>query len=181
MSSWKDALTGDYLKAQDIEGTEPIYTIKGVGEVTFKGDKGADETKPTIQFREIDQHLSLNKTNIKTLMFLFGEDQQACIGKKVQLMVVPTEKGDSVQIKKLKLDAGPVTPRPGGSLKGDAWRVFKDHNAGVAEADLGPKFKAELADLFPGIGLDKLGDEHFQKFIASYNAPAPFKEDDIPF
>lgn len=180
MNSWSEYAAGDYLKPSDIKGHEPIYTITGFGTKTFEARDGKPEqTKPFLKFAETDQTLTLNATNCKTMAVLFGDNPENSKGKRIQLMTVKTSMGDGIQIKELQLNgAAAVAPRPGGTLKGDAWKVFKDNNAGVAAAELGPKFKAALSEMFPGLSVESLGDEHFGKFIRSYEQAA---DSEIPF
>jgi hypothetical protein len=185
MNSWSEFAAGDYMKAADIKGSEPILTIVGFGTKTFEAKDGkAEQTKPYLKFAETDQQLTVNATNAKTLGVLFGDNPEHSKGKRVQLMVVKTSMGDSIQIKEIQLNGGaaPVTPRPGGSLKGDAFAKFKERNTGVPTAEQGKKFVADLAAMFPGLSPQNLTDDHFTQYIRSFDAAATaFKDDDIPF
>lgn len=183
MNSWSEFAAGDYMKAADIKGTEPIYTIVGFGTKTFEAKDGKPEqTKPYLKFAETDQQLTVNATNAKTLANLFGDNPELCKGKRIQLMVVKTSMGDSIQIKEIQLNGGgsapAPTPRPGGTMKGDAWAVFRKHNAGLTGDEQGKKFKSDLIEMFPGLALEQLTDEHFAKFIRSYEQP---QTEEIPF
>lgn len=184
MNSWSEFAAGDYMKAADIKGTEPILTIVGFGTKTFEAKDGKPEqTKPYLKFAETDQQLTVNATNAKTLGTLFGDNPENSKGKRVQLMVVKTSMGDSIQIKEIQLNGGaaPVTPRPGGNLKGDAYAVFKKHNTGVPAAEQGKKFVADLAEMFPGLSPQNLTDANFEAYIRSFDAAAPVTDSDLPF
>lgn len=71
---------GDSLKAEDLQGAEPIVTIAKVEMKQF--DKG---NKLAISFVGKKKVLVCNKTNANRIAFGHGNDTDGWIGKKIQL------------------------------------------------------------------------------------------------
>jgi hypothetical protein len=75
-----------WLKGSDLQAGQQLrVTIKGGREHQFES-----ETKPVISFMEIDSEMVLNKTQMKTLMDLFGDDPNLWLGQSVLLMPIPS-------------------------------------------------------------------------------------------
>lgn len=74
-----------FLKGEDLEeGERMVVTIKSAEEVTFP----SGDTVPVLEFLEIDQKLTLNKTRIKKCVELLGEDTDAWEGQRIALYQV---------------------------------------------------------------------------------------------
>ena len=71
-----------FLKGDDLEeGERSVVTIKSAEEVDFpSGDR-----VPVLEFLELDQKLTLNKTRVKKLVELLGEDTDEWKGRKISL------------------------------------------------------------------------------------------------
>lgn len=79
---------GVWLKGDDLEeGERTVVTIKSAEEEQFQDGK----KQPVLQFLELDQKLSLNKTRVKKCVELLGEDTEEWIGKKISLYPTPTQ------------------------------------------------------------------------------------------
>lgn len=71
-----------FLKGDDLEEGERItVTIKTAQEVTFP----SGDTVPVLEFLELEKKLSLNKTRVKKLVELLGEDTDEWVGRKIAL------------------------------------------------------------------------------------------------
>lgn len=71
-----------FLKGDDLEeGERTVVTIKSAEEVNFP----SGDTVPVLEFLELDQKLTLNKTRVKKLVELLGEDTDEWIGRKVSV------------------------------------------------------------------------------------------------
>lgn len=71
-----------FLKGEDLEeGERLVVTIKNAEEVTFP----SGDVVPVLEFLEIDQKLTLNKTRVKKLAEMFGTDTDAWLNQKVAL------------------------------------------------------------------------------------------------
>lgn len=71
-----------FIKGEDLpEGDRVVVTIKTAEEVTFP----SGDTVPVLEFLELDQKLTLNKTRIKKCVELLGEDTDEWIGQKIAL------------------------------------------------------------------------------------------------
>jgi len=74
-----------WLKGEDLEeGERMVVTIKKAYEHEFP----SGDTQPVLEFLEIDQKLSLNKTRIRKLVDLLGPDPEEWIDQKIALYAV---------------------------------------------------------------------------------------------
>jgi len=77
-----------FLKGEDLEeGERLVVTIKSAEEANFP----SGDTVPILEFLEMDQKLTLNKTRIKKLVEILGEDTSDWIGKKIALYPVDVQ------------------------------------------------------------------------------------------
>lgn len=71
-----------FLKGEDLEeGERTIVTIKSAEEVAFP----SGDTTPVLEFLELEQKLTLNKTRVRKLVEILGEDTDEWIGKKISV------------------------------------------------------------------------------------------------
>jgi hypothetical protein len=71
-----------FLKGDDLEeGERTIATIKSAEEVSFP----SGDTVPVLEFLELDQKLTLNKTRVKKLVEILGDDTDEWIGRKISI------------------------------------------------------------------------------------------------
>lgn len=82
-----DAFPSKYLKADDLDGEDRVFTIKQIRMETI--GKGEKEQKLVIFFEDEEKGLVCNKTNAKTIAKLYGGDTDEWPGKKIILF--PTE------------------------------------------------------------------------------------------
>ena len=74
-----------FIKGDDLqEGEKVVVTIKSAEEATFP----SGDTVPVLEFLELDQKLTLNKTRIKKLVEMLGDDTDAWIGQRIALYQV---------------------------------------------------------------------------------------------
>lgn len=77
-----------WIKGADLQPGRPtMVTINAAFEQNFEQQ---NETKPALSFDEIDQSLILNKTQVKTMLDLFGNDPRAWVGQRINLLQVPS-------------------------------------------------------------------------------------------
>ncbi len=77
-----------YIKGEDLdEGERLIVTIQNAQEVTFP----SGDTVPVLEFLETEQKLTLNKTRVRKLVELFGEDTDVWLNQKIALYPVPVQ------------------------------------------------------------------------------------------
>lgn len=69
------------------EGERTVVTIKTAEEVSFP----SGDTVPVLSFLEMEQKLTLNKTRIKKLVELLGEDTDEWLGKKISIYQVDVQ------------------------------------------------------------------------------------------
>lgn len=71
-----------FLKGDDLEeGERTVATIKSAEEVAFP----SGDTVPVLEFLELDQKLTLNKTRVKKLVEVLGDDTDEWVGKKISI------------------------------------------------------------------------------------------------
>ena len=79
---------GQWLKGEDLEeGERMVVTIKRAEEHTFQ----SGEMQPVLEFLEIDQKLTLNKTRIRKLIEMLGDDTDTWVDQKISLYTVPVQ------------------------------------------------------------------------------------------
>jgi hypothetical protein len=77
------------LRAEDVK-QDRKYRIKSVTEQIFERD-GGKEKKLVLWFTNDERGLVLNKTNIRTLRGIFGDDTTAWVGKVIAVFPVMTD------------------------------------------------------------------------------------------
>lgn len=83
-----DIFKGKSLKAEDIQGREPIVTIESVSVQTFDDNT----SKPVIKFRNAEKQLVCNKTNWNAIVDITGlEDSDDWPGQKIRLVVAKVD------------------------------------------------------------------------------------------
>lgn len=83
-----DIFKGKSLKAEDIQGRDPIVTIESISLQTFDDNT----TKPVIKFRNAEKQLVCNKTNWNAIVDITGEeDSDNWTGKKIRLVVAKVD------------------------------------------------------------------------------------------
>lgn len=77
-----------HLEAADLDGTDMVVTIKGIG----FGEVGEDKAKKgLVMLEEFPRSWVLNRTNLKRLIAMYGNETDAWIGKKVTLYPSETD------------------------------------------------------------------------------------------
>lgn len=77
-----------FLKGDDLEeGERTIVTIKTAEEVSFP----SGDTVPVLSFLELEQKLTLNKTRVKKLVEILGDDTDEWIGKMIAIYPVDVQ------------------------------------------------------------------------------------------
>ena len=85
VSHYDELYPGRFLKSGEISSS-PTYTIKDVYLDKLENDKGKEQPKGVIAFKEVDQELTLNKTNGECIKAMFGDMVPNWIGKRIQLV-----------------------------------------------------------------------------------------------
>ena len=84
----KKYIKSRWLKGADLPpGQSTTVTIKAAYEYTFES---SGETKPALDFYDLDQSITLNKTQTQAMIDLFGTDPSKWIGKQISMMAVPS-------------------------------------------------------------------------------------------
>ena len=92
-----------HLDAADLNGNVCEVTIKSVAFTTV-GEK--QERKGALVYQEFDRPMVINRTNIKRLIDLLGNDTDAWIGKKISIYPSETDfAGKTVACIRVKVPA----------------------------------------------------------------------------
>jgi hypothetical protein len=79
---------GKWLKGSDLPaGKQTIVTIKGGREHTFEK---TGEKKPVLSYIELAAEMTINPTQMGTLMSMFGKEPNLWLGQRIALMPVPS-------------------------------------------------------------------------------------------
>lgn len=77
-----------YIKGEDLdEGERLVVTIQSAEEVTFP----SGDTVPVVKFLETEQKLTLNKTRIRKMVEMLGDDPEEWVGQQIALYPVPVQ------------------------------------------------------------------------------------------
>jgi hypothetical protein len=104
-----------FLKGDDIEAGETVV----VKEVRDELVGSTQEAKPVIYFREYDRGCILNKTNARSLVKVFGDDETSWPGKKVIMTTESTRNPSTGE----PVEAIRLTPAPAEKKKKEAAEV----------------------------------------------------------
>ena len=109
-----DAFPSNYLKANDLQGREPIVAIADCQMQDFGG-----ESKPVLTFKGQQKGLVLNRTNAAVLSAAYGDDTEAWKGKRIQLysekVFFQGQMRDGLRLRVPEGDAQPVESPPAGA------------------------------------------------------------------
>lgn len=95
-----DAFPGTYLKAADLQGKEPVVTIKNIVPTEMKDLKtGNDVKKFVVYFEGKEAGVVLSPTKWDAIEAIYGDDTDKWIGQKVTLYTVQTQMGPGLQFK----------------------------------------------------------------------------------
>ena len=75
-----EAYPSNYLKAADLQGRQVNVTIE-----RYDMEDIGDGHKPVLYFQGKEKGLVLNKTNANEIAFVYGDDMDEWIGKKIEL------------------------------------------------------------------------------------------------
>lgn len=102
-----------WLKGSDLQlGRAMAVTIAKAWEQYFEQTA---ENKVALAFDELDQQMALNKTQVMTMIELFGADPRAWVGQRVNLLAIPSNYQGKPTIQIL---AGETMPSFGGRSNG---------------------------------------------------------------
>lgn len=97
----------EYLKSEDIEnaGGEMQLTITGIGVKDYDREDGTKDRKGVMTFAEVDKKLTINSTNNKTLIAMYGgkDIDKVWIGKPVILYVDPHVQYAGKEVKGIRI------------------------------------------------------------------------------
>jgi hypothetical protein len=148
VSNINDAFPSNYLKASDLQGSQPVVTIDRVGFEPVGRDK---EMKPIVYFAGKDKGLVLNKTNAKNIAHLVGSfETNDWSGFRIKLYSANVEfQGETVESIRVKAAPPangnapmPVAPPPPPS-------------AGLDDSDI--PFAWLMPLVLPALGIMSLG------------------------
>lgn len=81
-----DLITSKYLKAADLNGSEPTVTIS---HVTM--ERMGEDTRPVLYMQGKEKGVVLNKTNLEMLGSMYGDETDGWTGRKAKLVAVWTQ------------------------------------------------------------------------------------------
>lgn len=81
--SWDEMFPGRFLKAGLFKGKPVTLEIKDVTLEELPSDKGPDQTRGVLSFRQTPMQLAINKTNGLCLRKMFGNKPLEWVGKRV--------------------------------------------------------------------------------------------------
>lgn len=109
MKNWSDYET--FLKPVHLKNAERVLTITRITEEDTHPQPGKTVKSPVIWFKELPQGLILSPTNRQTLISLYGDDVQACVGKPIAVKAISVRVGGKDK-QPIRIQSNrPVAPR----------------------------------------------------------------------
>lgn len=103
MPRGSDVYKNPWLKAEDLEDDEQVFTITGSDLHTFD-DNGREKAQIVLTFQETDKKFGLNVTNYTVLRGIFAsDDSEDWHGHKIVLFVTQTTMTDGRQVDCLRI------------------------------------------------------------------------------
>jgi hypothetical protein len=103
-----EIFSGNSLKAEDLNGIEPVVTIEKVTTKSF--DDGS--RKPIVHFKGKEKTLVCNKTNWNAIVEITGEeDSDNWTGHRIKLVVAKVD-FQGKRVPAIRVDAAPSAGRP---------------------------------------------------------------------
>lgn len=117
MPNFRNSFPSKYLSAADLDGTEPIVTIKNV-----KAEAIGDDQKLVVYFVGKEKGCVLNKTNANSIADIAkSDDTDDWTGKKLRLITVKVEfQGKRVPAIRIEDPKVTGTPKRAPEVSGDA-------------------------------------------------------------
>ena len=110
---WEQRFKGEHLSAAELGNRRPTFTIVRIGSVRLDDEKKKKEVdKAVIYFKEIDRGWVFSKTSGHCLAKMFGEDDDAWIGKRVTLFADPDVKFGGDQVGGIRVSGSPDISQP---------------------------------------------------------------------
>ena len=110
-----------HLGAWDLQGRDVTVAIRAVSNPKLRTEGGGSQKKPVVFFEGTEKSLVLNKTNMATIVSLYGTKVQNWIGKRITLYPTTTKFGretvDAIRVRPKKpaeksrgVESQPVDP-----------------------------------------------------------------------
>jgi len=137
-----DLFPSKYLRADDLDGREPVLTIAKI-----KKEKLGDQTKLIIYFKGKEKGLVINKTNCRSIEEISGsDDTDDWPGTKIKLITAKVEyQGRRVPAIRIE-ETEPSSPKP---KRSRATVVINDPPDEPPTEDSTAPAEAEAADIAP--------------------------------
>lgn len=169
---FSDHLSGNFIKYKQWGPKEAVMTVNSARFDTFKDGN----TQLVLGFDEIEGEIGFGKLTMKLLQGLYGDDEQALLGKRFNVYGDPNVSMDGQLVGGIRLR--PVTassPQPPAIIRptSDDAGVWKAYcvanvllkNPAIPKAEQGAFVKKTVTDFFPaGTELVKLGAEDWKRF-----------------
>jgi hypothetical protein len=105
-----------FLKAADIPDEGIRLTMRLIRIEKLKNQEGVEETKPVIEFDEIEQAMVVNKTNATSIVEYYGPETDDWIGKPIDLIVQWVDFGgksvEAIRVRKQRKRTGATLAAP---------------------------------------------------------------------
>lgn len=96
-----EAINSDYIEHGDLDGKEVTLTISGYDAPgTVKRADGSKIDKPVLRFEKARKGLVLNKTNMRAIRMMHGNEMDRWVGKQITIRptTIKMAKGAAVHV-----------------------------------------------------------------------------------
>lgn len=110
---WESRFKGEYISAAELGDRRPTFTIAKITISRVEDEKKKkDVDKPVMWFKEIDRGWMYCKTTGHCCSAMFGEDDDAWVGKRITLYADPEVRFGSEQVGGIRIAGSPDIAKP---------------------------------------------------------------------
>ena len=111
--NWESRFKGEYISAVELNNNRPTLTIAKISISRVEDEKKKREVdKPVMWFKEIDRGWMYCKTTGHCMAAMFGNNDDAWIGKRVTLYADPEVRFGSEQVGGIRIAGSPDIAKP---------------------------------------------------------------------
>lgn len=113
MVLWESRFKGEYISAAELGDRRPTLTIVRISTCKMEDEKKKrDVDKPVMWFKETDRGWLYCKTVGHCLAAMFGDNDDAWIGKQITMYADPEVRHQSEQVGGIRIAGSPNIPKP---------------------------------------------------------------------
>jgi hypothetical protein len=107
MAKWESRFKGDFLSAAELGDRRPTFTIDRIAHTKVEDEKKKNVDRAVMYFKELDRGWMYCKTTGHCMAKMFGEDDDAWIGKRITIYGDPSIQFGGEQVGGIRIAGSP--------------------------------------------------------------------------